>query len=56
MHLRLTVFLWALLILGVWSCNGNSSEKTKAVIYKGVYSFGPKPGRLRIVITEASFG
>jgi copper homeostasis protein (lipoprotein) len=42
MELRLIKYLMCLMIIAVYSCNGNSGKNDKPVIYKGVYSFGPE--------------
>ena len=34
-------FIYPMIII-VWSCNSNSNKTPKAIIYKGVYSFGPE--------------
>jgi len=42
MQAKLVRFLMLLVIITVWSCNGNSGKTIHHVVFKGVYSFGPE--------------
>src|ERR1700687_4405119 len=42
MQLKLIKYVMCLGIVGLFSCNGNSGDSSKYIVYKGVYSFGPE--------------
>ncbi len=42
MRLGKVKYLLFLLVIAAVSCNNGANEKTKPVVYRGVYSFGPE--------------
>jgi copper homeostasis protein (lipoprotein) len=42
MRLKLIKYLMCIVIIGLYSCNGNSWKSLQNIVYKGVYSFGPE--------------
>jgi copper homeostasis protein (lipoprotein) len=42
MQVKLIKYLMYIVIMAACSCNNNNGNKTRPVVYKGVYSFGPE--------------
>jgi copper homeostasis protein (lipoprotein) len=42
MHVRRLRYLICVVAIAACSCNNSGGNKTQAVVYKGVYSFGPE--------------
>jgi copper homeostasis protein (lipoprotein) len=55
MRLKFYSFLMCLVVIGMWSCSGNSNKKVKNAVYKGVYSFGPEVKSFKDCETGSEF-
>jgi copper homeostasis protein (lipoprotein) len=42
MQVKLIIYLMCIIVICALSCNHNSPKKPHAIVYKGVYSFGPE--------------